>query len=143
MLEACPSEAQKQSIGRRLLITLLGGRGAIARLCGGNSRDYILHVAPEEWEMEGSDVFRAERVARIMAGASRPYWHFLQEAGKWTTEIMDIPVVWQGVKRLAGRLIKDGSIDGDAIMDSCDDVSLMGLSLRRWKRRLYAGKGKG
>jgi len=141
-IEACPSQAQKHSAGKRLLITLLAGRGAIARLSGHDSRFRILDADPEEWEVEGSDVFRAERVAGIMAGAAQPHWHFLQEAEKWTTEIMDMPVVWKCVKRLAGRLIKDGSIEGDAIMDCCDEVSLLGVSLPKWRRRLYAGKDK-
>jgi hypothetical protein len=142
MLNSYPSEAQKQSTGRQLLITLLAGRGAIAHLCGQNSREYILHSNPEEWDIEGSDLFRADRVASIMAGKSRSHWPILQEAQMWTTELMDIPAAWQCVKRLAGRLIKDGSIEGDAIMDICDEVLLLALSMPKWKRRLYPGKGK-
>jgi hypothetical protein len=139
--EICP-ETRKQSTGRLLLITLLAGRGAIAHLSGHDHRFRILDADDEEWEIEGSDLFRAQRIAKIMAGEGQPHWPLLQEAEKWTTEIMDIPVVWKCVKRLADRLIRHGSIDGDAIMDCCDEVSLLGLSLPEWKRRLYDGDGK-
>lgn len=141
-IEICPSAAQKQSIGRRLLIALLAGRGAIACLSGDDSRAYILRSNPEEWAMEGSDLFRAYRVAGIIAGTSGDPWHALEEAEEWTTEMLDMPVVWQAVRRLAGRLIKDGSIEGGAIMDICDKVLLLGLSLPEWQRRLHAANGR-
>ena len=132
----------KQSTGRQLLITLLAGRGAIAHLSGHDHRFCILDADDEEWEIEGSDLFRAHRIAKIMAGAGQPPWPLLQEAEQWTTEIMDIPVIWKCVKRLADRLIRHGSIEGDAIMDCCDEVSLLGVTSPEWRQRLYEGNGK-
>ena len=139
-LEIC-HEARKQSTGRVLLITLLAGRGAIAHLSGHDHRFRILDADDEEWKIEGSDLFRAARIAKIMAGTDQPHWPLLQDAEKWTTEIMDIPMVWKCVERLADRLIEDGSIEGDAIMDWCDEVSLLGITLPEWKRRLYGVDG--
>ena len=138
--EICP-ETRKQSVGKLLLITLLAGRGAIAHLSGHDHRFRILDTDDEEWAIEGSDLFRAHRIAKIMAGADQPAWPLLQEAEQWTTELMDMPMVWKCVKRLADRLVKHGTIEGDAIMDCCDEVSLLGITLPEWRRRLYGVDG--
>jgi uncharacterized protein YjhX (UPF0386 family) len=142
MIESYPP-AMIQRIGMQLLIELLAGRGSIARLSGKNRSDSlecIIHNNPDEWEIEGSDVFKSLRVARIMAGQNGDPWKVLMKAAKWTREMFDIPLVWQTVETLVGILLKDGSIEGnEVIMEKCDKIYMLGFLMPDWKKRLMGG----
>ena len=138
MIETCSKEMM-ESTGRQLLICLLAGRGALACLLGEDSREYILHSDPEEWQIEGSDLFRADRVARIMAGNTGSPWRILEQAEEWTTDMIDMPVVWKAIERLAGRLARKGTVKREEVMKICDKVMLMGATLPKWKERLFKG----
>lgn len=142
MIEAYPPQ-MKRGAGRCLLLALLAGRGAEARVATSEDREDIIDLENEEWEIEGTDLFRAWRVAGILKRPRANTWRVLALAEKWTIEMLELPAVWQSVERLAGMLLERGTIeDRDEIMTVCDDILFMGLLLPRWKRRFALTKAE-
>ncbi len=131
--------------GRCLLLALLAGRGAAARIATPEEREEILDDAAlcMEGEQEGTDLFRALKVAEIMARPGMPARRVLALAAKWTEEALALPDVWGTVERLAGMLRERGTIeDRDEIMTACDGILNAGRKLPKWKRRLLPTKAE-
>ena len=131
--------------GRCLLLALLAGRGAAARIAAPEDRIEILDDDDlwMEGEQKGTDLFRALRVADIMARPYMPAYRVLNLAAKWTEEMLALPDVWHSVETLAGMLLDRGTIeDVDEIMAACDGILCAGLKLPNWKRRLTMTKAE-
>ena len=137
--------ALKLCAGRSLLLTMLAGRGAEMRVTEPEERVDILDEDALwfEGEEEGTDLFRALRVADIMARPYMPARRVLALAERWTIELLAVPDVWQAVERLAGGLIERGALDDrDEIRDACKGILRLGLKLPKWKRRLCLTKAQ-
>lgn len=134
-----PKEMMQRQ-GNQFLMCFLSGR-ASEELAFDYKREDVLEINSDEWEIEGSDLYRAMRVAHTMAG--KRAWKILERAEAWTTEMLEIPLVWKTVEKLASILIKKGSIEGnDRIMDLCDKIYMMGFLMPEWKKRLM-GENQG
>ena len=140
---------KKRTVGYCLLLMLLAGRGADDRPDSWDppgATDWLAHtggsriIDPDDpdWETKGSDLFHALRVARIMREPrTDKIGDILHQAEKWTIEMLAIPEVWKTVERLAGMLLERGTItDREEIADACGDITYLGLTLPKWKRRL-------
>lgn len=130
----------KQANGRCLLLSLLAGRAAEDRLDDSPSplADEMALRWCETWEQEGTDFFRAEKIAGIMARPGFPAHRVLHLAAKWTEEMLAVPEVWATVERLAALLIERGEIaDREEIESVCEGIVFMVGRLPRWKRRLF------
>jgi len=139
-LESYPPPLQRIQ-GRMLLLKTLAGLGA----------ETILDQS-EEWESisdyrecnycddankEGTDIFRASRIAQIMAKFYMPANRILKLADKWTLEMLRMPAVWNAVETVAGKLIKQGEIAHDELYDLVDDSVYPNIkALPKWRRRL-------
>jgi hypothetical protein len=143
-LESYPPPLMRTA-GRCLLLELLAGRGAAARIAAPEDREDILDddALWLEGEQEGTDLFRALRVAEIMARPGMPARRVLALAEKWTVEMLALPDVWECVETLAGVLLERGTIEDPAeIMAACEPILDMGLTLPKWRRRLTVTKAE-
>jgi hypothetical protein len=143
-LDAYPPPLMR-TVGRCLLLGMLAGRGAEARVAVPEDREDILDEGAlfEQGEEEGTDLFRALRIADIMAGPRMPARRILEQAAKWTDEMLALPDVWRCVETLAGMLLERGTIeDADEIMAVCDGILYASLKLPKWKRRLSVTKAE-
>ncbi len=131
-----------RGVGRCALLNLLAGRGAQARVTAPEERADTLDEDAlwEEGEIEGTDLFRALRIAKIMARPGMPDYRVLTLAAKWTGEMLALPDVWRTVETLASLLLIRGTIDRDEIMTACEGIRDMALWLPKWKRRLFLSK---
>jgi len=139
LLSSYPPPLQR-SAGRCFLLGILAGRGAAARAAVPEERVAILDedALAEEGEEPGKDLFRARRVADIMARPGMPAYRVLTLAEKWTIEMLALPEVWRTVETLAGLLLERGTIDDrDEIMTACDGIRDLGMNSRKWRRRLF------
>jgi len=127
----------RQPAGRCLLVGLLAGRVAEDRVRPEDEREEIVDFDGEEWEMKGSDLFRAARISSIMTRRHMPQNRILGLAEKWTKEIFAIPQVWNACKRLAEALLESGTVRPTKIDKLCGDVRDMAMSLPVWRRRLF------
>jgi len=129
----------KRSAGRCLLLDLLAGRGAANRVADPEDREDILDEDAlwMEGEQEGTDLFRALRVAEIMARPGMPARRVLALAEKWTVEMLALPDVWRTVETLAGMLLDRGTIEAAEIMPACENILGMSMNLPKWRRRLH------
>jgi hypothetical protein len=129
----------KQACGRCLLLGMLAGRAAEARLDDSRDRfaDEVTWRECESWEDEGTDFFRAARIAEIMARPGVPAHRVLRLAASWTVEMLDVPEVWETVEQLASVLIVRGEIaDPDELFGACEAIRNMAFRLPKWRRRL-------
>jgi hypothetical protein len=130
----------KRGTGRCLLLGLLAGEAAQGRVDGcspGWLEEEMSWRESETWEDEGTDFFRANRIAEIMAGPKNPPHVVLRWAARWTEEMIALPEVWATVETLAGLLIERGEIsDPEEIFDLCGGVLDMAHRSPKWKRRL-------
>jgi len=152
MLETYPPP-KIRTAGRCLLLTLLAGRGAEARLDPRKTKavldlqsrllqSQILVPLSREWDTEDTDLFHAWRVAGIMREARKEnIWRVLEQAERWTIKMLVFPPVWASVERLAGMLLEHGTIaDRDEIAEACDDILYLGLTIPKWHHRLVPSK---
>lgn len=131
---------RKRSAGRCLLLDMLAGRGAEARIAAPDDREDILDEDAlwMEGEHEGTDLYRAQRVAKIIAWPHMPAYRVLTLAAKWTEEMLTSPSVWATVERLAAMLLERGIIeDRDEIMAACNGIICAAWKLPKWRRRLH------
>jgi hypothetical protein len=134
-----------RAAGRCLLLALLAGRGADVRIAAPEYREDILDddALWMEGEQEGTDLFRALRIADIMARPGIPAYRVLSLAAKWTEEMLALPDVWRCVETLADMLLERGVIeDIDEIMAVCKPILGAGLILPKWRRRLGVTKAE-
>lgn len=129
-------EFLRQTSGRCLLIGMLAGRVAEDRVRTDAEREAIVDFNGDEWEMEGSDLFRCARISSIMAHKHMSQNRILRLAEKWTKEMFDIPQVWSACDRLAEALLNSGTVRPAKIEKLCGDVCDMAMSIPVWKRRL-------
>jgi len=139
-LEAAPWPF-KRSRGRSLLLHCLAGVGAENRLKNegrGALAEEVLYQDCETWEEEGSDFYRAKKIAEILARPGVPAHRVLELAAIWTEEIIALPPVWTAVERIAAMLLEEGEIDDiGQIFKVCDGFIDSAYRLPRWRRRLY------
>ena len=131
-----PEPMRKEGTGRQLLFTLLAGRVAAFRATNGTHREWILDWCHEEWDIEGSDLFRADRVSSLMARKYISQHRILQLAEKWTFEMFEIPKVWKTTKNVANALIQKGELEYSQIDELCLGISGMAYNLPVWRNRL-------
>jgi hypothetical protein len=134
LLAAYPPQFAKP-LGRVILISLLAGRAAERRLS--DDCVEILDIDSMDLDTEGSDLFRAKKVAQNMAHKNMPCDRILDLASKWTTEMLELPLVWSATEKLAGLLLEHGTLDDRRIWDEvCSPIMRLGYKLPAWKRRL-------
>ena len=127
----------KQSTGWMELLRILGGRGAEKRFVGEDYEEEIADSDSDECLEEGTDLYRAYAVAKIMSYPRMPFWRILRLAERRTKEMMDLPAVWKAVENFAQLLLERGVIeDLDLIDSNFRGILDMWLKLPRWKRRL-------
>ena len=123
----------------KLLLSILGGRGAAARIALPEEYEDILDEEAlwEQKEEEGSDLFRSLRIAEIMAQPKRPANLLLSLAEKWTHEMLELTEVWRCVETLANLLLEQGTIENpEKINATGQKIMFMGLNLPKWRNRL-------
>jgi hypothetical protein len=126
-------------IGLQILMGLLAGRGAAARVESPEERREILDPDNlwEEVEIEGTDLQRALEVAETIANRVWPARRVLALAERWTNEMLDEPEVWLTVTRLAGLLIERGTLNETEVMPACGKIMCASLRTGKWLRRLH------
>lgn len=146
-LESYPPSLQRCN-GMMLLLDMLAGAGAALRIDDEEEGlESIFDYWGEEYfeyrEQEGTDHFRAFRIATIM---KKPYMsadRILNLADKWTMEMLAIPFVWNAVETVASKLLEQGEINREELEDMDSSWSKEGLkvpfylALPQWRRRLF------
>jgi hypothetical protein len=128
-----------------VLLELLAGRGAEMRIAAAPELENILD--PDAMWMEGTqqgtDLFRAQRIAESVARPGRPALRILRLTEKWTIEMLTVREVWCAVERLASMLLERGAIeDLGEIRDVCREALGLIYRLPEWRRRLHFKLGK-
>ena len=91
----------------------------------------------DNWQLEGSDFFRAKQIAEAIARPGYPAYRILRLAAQWTEEMLAIPEVWAATERLAVLLLEKGEVSvASEIMDVSTPISDMYLKSSKWRRRL-------
>lgn len=127
----------KRSIGRKLLLHLLAGRGAGIWAAAEEDHEPIADPESDEWDEKGTDLFRAKRVATIMSHRKMPRDRILKLAARWTSEMLALPDVRGTVEKLVQVLLEHGVVEDPKLLDSCCSGILdMWLKRSEWKRRL-------
>ena len=145
-LESYPPSLQRSN-GMMLLLELLAGAGAAFRIDNEEEGlesifDYWGDEYFEYCEQEGTDQFRAVRIATIMKKPHVSVSRILNLADKWTMEMLSIPGVWNAVEIIANRLLESGEIEGEELVDIVTAMEGGGfkipyyLTLPKWRRRL-------
>ena len=145
-LESYPQSLQRCN-GRMLLLVILAGAGAVLRWAADEEGlesifDYWGDEYFEYCEQEGTDQFRAVRIATIMKKPHVSVSRILNLADKWTMEMLSIPGVWNAVEIIANRLLESGEIEGEELVDIVTAMEGGGfkipyyLTLPKWRRRL-------
>jgi hypothetical protein len=150
--ERCITECKLESFspslqrpnGRKLLLEILAGAGVAIRIDDEEEEresilDYWEEYFDDEKYMEGTDYFRAHRIATIMEKPHMPAYRILSLADKWTMEMLAIPVVWNAVETVAGKLLELGEIKAEElfnIIDTCTGFEVdFYRKLPKWRRR--------
>jgi hypothetical protein len=135
-------EPIKEKTGRCLLLSLLAGEAAQSRINGGELGDLEHEMRwrdSETWEQEGTDFFRAARIAEIIGRPGVPAQRVFCLAARWADEMFSAPEVWAAVERLAALLIERGEItDREEVFEIFGNVADLASRLPRWRRRLFA-----
>ena len=135
----------KQSNGRMLLLKVLAGAGVDTLLDDEGQGcesilDYWENYFDDDKYTEGTDYFRAHRIATIMEKPYMPAGRILSLADKWTMEMLTIPVVWNAVETVAGKLLELGEINGEELFNIIDTSTGFEVDfyrkLPKWRRRL-------
>jgi hypothetical protein len=130
--------------GRKLLLEILAGAGVEIRIDDeGLGCESILYYwdnyCDDEKYMEGTDYFRASRIATIMEKPHMPAHRILSLADKWTMEMLTIPVVWNAVETVADKLLELGEINGEELSNIIDTSTGFEVDfyrkLPKWRRR--------
>lgn len=144
-LDSRPEPLKKRD-GRCLLLGLLAGEAAQGRIEGSDPgwlEEEIFFRESDTWENEGTDYFRAERIAEVMAGPKNPAHVVLRWAARWTEEMIALPEVWAAIETLAGLLIERGEIsDPEEIFRLCDGIFGAAYKSPKWRRRLFPSKAE-
>ncbi len=144
-LDSFPPSLQRSN-GRKLLLEILAGAGVAIRIDDEEEEresilDYWEECFDDEKYTEGTDYFRASRIATIMEKPHMPAYRILSLADKWTMEMLAIPVVWNTVEIVAGKLLEVGEIKGEDLENMVWGWKKEGLKvpfyrdLPKWRRR--------
>ena len=134
-----PEQRREEGTGRNLLFIFLAGRVAAFRAVKGIHRELILDWLGDEWYVDGSDLFRVNRISTLMIRKYMPQHRILQLAEKWTFEMFEIPQVWKTTNKVANALLQKGKLGYSQIDELCCEISNMAFSLPVWKNRLIGG----
>ena len=145
-LDLYPPSLQRSN-GRMLLLEHLAGAGVDTLLDDEGEGcesilDYWENYFPDYKYEEGTDYFRAHRIATIMEKPHMPAGRILNLADKWTMEMLTIPFVWNAVETVAGKLLEQGEIKGEELENLVWGWKKEGLKvpfyrdLPKWRRRL-------
>lgn len=126
----------RRTRGTLILIELLGGRAAQNKVASPEDRIELLDEEDDEWITEGTDLFRAARIADLMQTDDKTADEFLTEAAEMTKEIIEIPDVWGLVEKLAKRLLKEGHIDDVDYLDEMVASIDYWVARKDWNKRL-------
>lgn len=145
-LQHVPFQLQR-SQGYCLLLEYLAGYGATMIMEGPECEtlwDYLCDelAIDDEWYEEGTDLYRADRIAGIL---SRPHFskdRILGMTGQWTLEMLRIPAIWDAVEAIAAMLISQGEITtagNDEVFSNIQkDLDVpQAMKIPKWFRRLY------
>ena len=130
-----------------LLLEHLAGTGVAIRIDDEEEEresilDYWDNYFDDDKYTEGTDYFRAHRIATIMEKPYMPAGRILNLADKWTMEMLTIPFVWNAVETVAGKLLELGEIKAEELDDMVCAWMKEGLKvpfyrkLPKWRRRL-------
>lgn len=145
-LESFPPSLQRCN-GRMLLLENLAGAGVAIRI-DDEYEDcksilyYWDNYFDDEKYTEGTDYFRASRIATIIEKPHMPVQRILNLADQWTMEMLTIPFVWNAVETFAGKLLELGEIKGEELINMVYTSMEVGfkvplyLELPKWRRRL-------
>lgn len=137
--------SRQRSNGRMLLLENLAGAGVNIRMDDEEEEyesilDYWENYFPDDKYIEGTDYFRANRIVTIMGKPHMPAQRILNLADKWTMEMLTIPVVWNAVETVAGKLLELGEIKGEELINIIDTSTGFEVDfyrkLPKWRRRL-------
>lgn len=129
----------RRRVGMRVLLHLLAGRATAYRVTPPNLREAVLDPNTEEWRIPWTDLNRAKKTARLIAGRKQTPAAVLKDAARITEEMLDLPEVWGVVERLAARLLAKGTISGeDTIRTLCDPILDMSMKFPAWWERLHS-----
>ena len=131
----------KQSNGKMLLLLHLAGYGAETILDQSDEWNNIVEYYNYNYrdydDDEGSDFFRALKIAGIMTKPFIPINRIINLTDKWTLEMLKIPAVWNKVETVAAKLIKQGEIKEAELNDLLFDKSFPTCyHLPKWRRRI-------
>ena len=88
------------------------------------------------FEEEGGDLFRALRIAKIVARPYLPARRTLKLAERWVNELLCMVDVWEAIEGMTETLLVRGRIDGDEAVTACDAFHSKMTTLPQWRRRL-------
>ena len=143
LLSSYPAGRQRDRAGHKFLLENLAGRGAELRLGGDLACEQILDPDSEEWDTEGTDLFRAKRVADCMARRHVSAGRILSLAEKWTMEMLALPEVWAVVQNVAELLLDQGTIElTDENYYVFQPIMFRSSKLSQWKHRLHSSQAE-
>ncbi len=96
--------------------------------------DYFSEDEQNEWR--ATDEGKAYDIAQQMEKRGWPWYRILNLMEQWTDEFLNIPVVWNVVENIAGRLIDAGEItDHDEYCSLIDPICHKWFNFPVWRRR--------
>lgn len=137
-----------RSNGYMLLIKNIAGYGAEALLDKSEEWEnvfdyYEYNYCGDDYDTEGTDFYKALRIAGIMSKPFMPVNRIINLANKWTLEMLKIPIVWNKVEVVAAKLIKQGEIKKEELDDLLFDEKFPDCyHLPKWRRRIFPKPGE-
>jgi len=136
-------KAEQQSCGRSLLLQVLAGRGADKRNSAEDDWFEIIDFNAGDIDEVGNDLHTAHAFAETMSYPGMPADRILAMAGRWTSEMLELPEVWATVENLAGILLERRVIEDSELLESvCGGILNRAWKLPKWKRRLTIDRSK-
>jgi hypothetical protein len=127
--------ALKRVNTQMVLFYLLAGCGAqnVARkIRKAKQRPLLDEDMPLEYR--SADVRQATLLAESMATPDLPASHFLAQAKKWTSKMFKRPDVQRAVSKVAGQLLKRGTLAPRELERACREILWLGTRLPEWER---------
>jgi len=143
--EMSPNEQRYN--GYRLLLVIFAGLGSVMIMNNSEHEtlfDYLDEEDPEvlmcDIDIEGSDISRAKKTAKILSRPYMPDYRILFMAAKWTLEMLRIPAVWNAVEKVTELLMSKGEItnENDEISNLIKTLNVpRAENMPKWRRRIY------
>lgn len=134
------------SLGRAQIFRCVAGPAAQARLEQIEARQTNDNRAIEDdksWVgalfddcilADTGDLPNALAIAKVLPGNQLPDT-LVHRACQWADDFLDMPDAWAAVERVAGLLLKHGTVKGDRLEPACRGVTLGLFKLKPWRRR--------